>query len=81
MTERLTGSPRPGRSALGGSPFPPIAEYGFLSDCEVSALIAAVMHVISADERLSAGASAPSGLDPHLETAAPAASDEAEPAP
>ena len=24
-----------------GSPFPPIAEYGFLSDCEVSALIAA----------------------------------------
>ena len=24
----------------GGSPFPPIAEYGFLSDCEVSALVA-----------------------------------------
>jgi GH15 family glucan-1,4-alpha-glucosidase len=25
---------------LGGSPFPPIAEYAFLSDCEVSALVA-----------------------------------------
>ena len=25
---------------LGGSPFPPIGEYGFLSDCEVSALVA-----------------------------------------
>jgi GH15 family glucan-1,4-alpha-glucosidase len=25
---------------LGGSPFPPIADYGFLSDCEVSALVA-----------------------------------------
>jgi GH15 family glucan-1,4-alpha-glucosidase len=24
----------------GASPFPPIADYGFLSDCEVSALIA-----------------------------------------
>ena len=32
-------------STLGGSPFPPIAEYGFLSDCEVSALIAASGHV------------------------------------
>jgi Domain of unknown function (DUF5911) len=145
VTERLTGSPRPSRSTLSGSPFPPIAEYGFLSDCEVSALIAAsgnvewmclprmdspsifaaildrgagmfrlgpadvtvpsgprylpgtmvletkafshlalinaVMYVINADERLSASASAPSGLDPHLETAAPAASDEAGPAP
>jgi alpha,alpha-trehalase len=35
-----------GRSAheshptLGGSPFPPIADYRFLSDCEVSALVA-----------------------------------------
>jgi GH15 family glucan-1,4-alpha-glucosidase len=28
------------RSTLGGSPFPPIADYGFLSDCEVSALVA-----------------------------------------
>jgi alpha,alpha-trehalase len=27
-------------SALGGSPFPPIAEYALLSDCEVSALVA-----------------------------------------
>jgi GH15 family glucan-1,4-alpha-glucosidase len=25
---------------LGGSPFPPIAEYGFLSDCEATALVA-----------------------------------------
>jgi GH15 family glucan-1,4-alpha-glucosidase len=25
---------------LGGSPFPPIAEYGFLSDCETTALVA-----------------------------------------
>ncbi|HEX3872977.1 MAG TPA: glycoside hydrolase family 15 protein [Solirubrobacteraceae bacterium] len=25
---------------LGGSPFPPIADYGFLSDCEVTALVA-----------------------------------------
>lgn len=24
----------------GGSPFPPLAEYGFLPDCEVSALVA-----------------------------------------
>ena len=28
------------RSTLGGSPFPPIEEYGFLSDCEVCALVA-----------------------------------------
>ncbi len=41
MTERLTSSPRSGASTLSGSPFPPIAEYGFLSDCEVAALIAA----------------------------------------
>jgi alpha,alpha-trehalase len=27
-------------SSLGGSPFPPIAEYGFLSDCETVALVA-----------------------------------------
>ena len=25
---------------LGGSPFPPIADYGLLSDCEVCALVA-----------------------------------------
>jgi alpha,alpha-trehalase len=29
-----------GDVALGGSPFPPIAEYAFLSDCEVTALVA-----------------------------------------
>jgi alpha,alpha-trehalase len=34
----LTGRSAP--STLGGSPFPPIAEYGFLSDCEVCALVA-----------------------------------------
>ena len=28
------------QQAPGGSPFPPIADYGFLSDCEVSALLA-----------------------------------------
>ena len=28
------------RSTVGGSPFPPIADYGFLSDCEVSARVA-----------------------------------------
>ena len=28
------------RSTVGGSPVPPIADYGFLSDCEVSALVA-----------------------------------------
>jgi GH15 family glucan-1,4-alpha-glucosidase len=41
VTEELTGSRRSSRSTLRGSPFPPIAEYGFLSDCEVTALIAA----------------------------------------
>jgi GH15 family glucan-1,4-alpha-glucosidase len=29
-----------GRPVYGGSPFPPIAEYGFLSDCETTALVA-----------------------------------------
>jgi Domain of unknown function (DUF5911) len=37
VTEELTAS----RSTLRGSPFSPIAEYGFLSDCQVSALVAA----------------------------------------
>lgn len=27
-------------STIGGSPFPPIADYGFISDCETCALIA-----------------------------------------
>lgn len=30
----------PSTTLLGGSPFPPIAEYGFLSDCETVALVA-----------------------------------------
>ncbi|HET6379546.1 MAG TPA: glycoside hydrolase family 15 protein [candidate division Zixibacteria bacterium] len=30
----------PGRPTYGGSPFPPIADYGFLSDCETTALVA-----------------------------------------
>ena len=34
---RSTPLPAP---LLGGSPFPPIAEYGFLSDCETTALVA-----------------------------------------
>src|SRR4029453_15382934 len=29
-----------GRAAYGGSPFPPLAQYGFLSDCETTALVA-----------------------------------------
>src|SRR6059036_3752264 len=29
-----------GDVTVGGSPFPPIAEYGFLSDCETTALVA-----------------------------------------
>ena len=33
---RLAGS---GDVPLGGSPFPPIGDYGFLSDCEVTALV------------------------------------------
>jgi alpha,alpha-trehalase len=33
----LAGESHP---TIGGSPFPPIADYGFLSDCEVSALVA-----------------------------------------
>jgi GH15 family glucan-1,4-alpha-glucosidase len=41
VTDQPAGKPRSRRSTLGGSPFPPIAEYGFLSNCEVTALIAA----------------------------------------
>ena len=41
MTERLTVSPHSSPAALSGSAFPPIAGYGFRSDGEVSALIAA----------------------------------------
>jgi GH15 family glucan-1,4-alpha-glucosidase len=39
MTDLVEGAGT-ARSALGGSSFPPIADYGFLSDCEVSALVA-----------------------------------------
>ncbi|MBO0890426.1 MAG: glycoside hydrolase family 15 protein [Acidothermales bacterium] len=39
MTDPVERS-HPARPTLGGSPFPPIADYGFLSDCEVSALVA-----------------------------------------
>jgi alpha,alpha-trehalase len=39
--DAVAGLPSPQSHATpGGSPFPPIAEYGFLSDCEVSALVA-----------------------------------------
>ena len=37
MTGMRNSAPSP---LLGGSPFPPIAEYGFLSDCETTALVA-----------------------------------------
>src|SRR5215469_12212001 len=40
MTDQLIQGPQGARSTLGGNPFPPIADYGFLSDCEVSALVA-----------------------------------------
>jgi GH15 family glucan-1,4-alpha-glucosidase len=40
MTDQLIQGGYAARSTLSGSPFPPIADYGFLSDCEVSALIA-----------------------------------------
>jgi len=41
VTDKPAGKPPARRSTLSGSPFPPIAEYGFLSNCEVTALIAA----------------------------------------
>jgi len=40
MTDQLIEAAHAARSTVGGSPFPPIADYGFLSDCEVSALVA-----------------------------------------
>ena len=40
MTDHLIQGAYAARSTLGGNPFPPIADYGFLSDCEVSALVA-----------------------------------------
>jgi hypothetical protein len=59
------------RSTVGGSPFPPKTDYGFLSDCEVSALVAPGGNVewmcrprIHEDEQRCEGAIAPSALDP-----------------
>lgn len=40
MTDQPIKSIPETQSTLGGSPFPSIADYGFLSDCEVSALVA-----------------------------------------
>src|SRR5256885_16916115 len=40
MTDQLIEGPHAARSTLDGSPFPAIADYGFLSDCKVSALVA-----------------------------------------
>jgi alpha,alpha-trehalase len=40
VTGRRAASRLLRRPILGGSPFPPIADYGFISDCEVCALIA-----------------------------------------
>jgi GH15 family glucan-1,4-alpha-glucosidase len=36
----MADPPGPSRSTVGGSPFPPIADYAFISDCEVCALVA-----------------------------------------
>jgi GH15 family glucan-1,4-alpha-glucosidase len=38
--EVATAEPAAQEIPLGGSPYPPIADYGFLSDCEVCALVA-----------------------------------------
>src|SRR4029077_19207202 len=40
MTDQLSQGAHGARSTLSGSAFPPIADYGFLSDCEVTALVA-----------------------------------------
>jgi hypothetical protein len=40
LTDHFIEGTHAARSTLGGSPFPPIADHGFLSDCEVSALLA-----------------------------------------
>jgi GH15 family glucan-1,4-alpha-glucosidase len=40
VTDVLTGDSHPAHPTVNGSPFPPIADYGFLSDCEVCALVA-----------------------------------------
>ena len=40
MTDQSFAVSGGSRSTLGGSPFPPIADYGFLSDCEVCVLVA-----------------------------------------
>ena len=40
MTEQAFEVSRRSHSTVGGSRFPPIADYGFISDCEVCALVA-----------------------------------------
>jgi alpha,alpha-trehalase len=40
MTDPMLGASGASRSTVGGSPFLPIADDGFLSDCEVCALVA-----------------------------------------
>jgi alpha,alpha-trehalase len=40
LAEEPLGKPRQSHSTVGGSRFPPIADYGFISDCEVCALVA-----------------------------------------
>jgi alpha,alpha-trehalase len=40
LTEQAFGISRGSASTVGGSRFPPIADYGFISDCEVCALVA-----------------------------------------
>jgi alpha,alpha-trehalase len=40
VAERMFEVSRESHSTVGGSRFPPIADYGFISDCEVCALVA-----------------------------------------
>jgi alpha,alpha-trehalase len=40
MRDQMPDHPRWSQSTIGGSPFPAIEDYGFISDCEVCALIA-----------------------------------------
>jgi hypothetical protein len=58
VTDVLAGGLRPAHSTVDGSPFPPIAEHAFLSDCEVCALVA------------PSGGAMPAGLDLHAGTTA-----------
>ena len=47
MTDVLAGDPHPAHPTVYGSPFPPIADYGFLSDREVCAKTSAAAQAVS----------------------------------